>query len=401
MSISMTTTYNSMQSRSTLEIMLENLKKVKNVADDNESPPPLPARPVSRTRLPSQARRGFQQSHNFEKANSTFVMEAVVDSAQDLIQTNGLDNTVTEQVEIQGVLILQKCYRGYRARCYVDELKGSVITLQSLIRAEMSRKAYHHLAERHSSNTEIQRPDIQDVQSNLLQLQNAAIIIVQSGIRSWLSRRHYKFFERNNVVTAEKSLPQKTTKADSKDLIQIPYTAVLELQRQVLKTEAALQERKDQNAALVEGLKQCEERWLQHEDKMKSMEKMWLEQLTSMQVTLADAAKKRVAAKKTMTKSPELLQVESTLNIIDNSSPLLISHQNAELDDNDDENYFRVKLGCRITKKDLSIEFQKLESQFTSWEKEYSMTLEETKATMKKLSLKPPKEKNQKRWWRR
>ncbi|GAA0159672.1 hypothetical protein LIER_16392 [Lithospermum erythrorhizon] len=51
-------------------------------------------------------------------------------------------------------------------------------------------------------------------------------------------------------------------------------------------------------------------------------------------------------------------------------------------DDNDDGNYFRVKLRCRITKKDVSIEL-------------------ETKATMKKLSLKPPKEKNQKRWWRR
>ncbi|GAA0156452.1 actin binding motor protein [Lithospermum erythrorhizon] len=397
----MTTTYNSMQSRSTLELMLEKIQELENEEHGDGTLPPLPVRPVSRTRLPSQARRGIQQNPKLEnKASSTFMREAFVNSAQELIQTNGLDDRSTKEANIQGVLILQRCYRGYRARCYVNELKRSVITLQSIIRAEMSRKAYHHLAERLSPNNEMLRQNVQDVQNNLFRGQNGAIILLQSGIRGWLTRRHYKNIERKNVVPVEKSQDQTTSKPDSKDHIKIPCSVVFELQRRVLKTEAALQERKEQNTALRNNLKQYEERWVQYEDKMKSMEKMWQEQLTSMQVSLADAAKKKVAAKRAMMTSPELLQDESPLNIIDNLPAHPINHQNGELDENDDGNYFQVKFGSHISKKDVIAEFQKLESQYGAWEKEYSMKLEETKATMKKLSL-PRKEKNQKRWWRR
>lgn len=57
-----------------------------------------------------------------------------------------------------------------------------------------------------------------------------------------------------------------------------------ELQRRVLRAEAALREKEEENSILKQQLQQYEQRWSGYEAKMQSMEEMWQKQLTSLQV---------------------------------------------------------------------------------------------------------------------
>lgn len=68
------------------------------------------------------------------------------------------------------------------------------------------------------------------------------------------------------------------------DQIQVPYAVLVDLRRQVLKTEALLDKKKEENAILQLKIKQLERKRERYESKMKSMEKMWQDQLTSLQV---------------------------------------------------------------------------------------------------------------------
>lgn len=53
----------------------------------------------------------------------------------------------------------------------------------------------------------------------------------------------------------------------------------------VLKAEATLGEKEEENCALREQLQQFETRWSEYEAKMKSMEEMWQKQMSSLQVS--------------------------------------------------------------------------------------------------------------------
>lgn len=66
---------------------------------------------------------------------------------------------------------------------------------------------------------------------------------------------------------------------------QIPSSVIEELQRQVLKAEASLEEKEQENAALRDQVQQFESRSLEYEAKMKSVEEMWQKQTTSLQVS--------------------------------------------------------------------------------------------------------------------
>lgn len=57
-----------------------------------------------------------------------------------------------------------------------------------------------------------------------------------------------------------------------------------DLQKRVLKSEAALVRKEEENTALREQLRQFEERWSEYEIKMKSMEETWQKQMSSLQV---------------------------------------------------------------------------------------------------------------------
>ena len=67
--------------------------------------------------------------------------------------------------------------------------------------------------------------------------------------------------------------------------IQVLPSVMAELQRRVLKAEATLGLKEQENATLREQLQQYEARWLEYEAKMKSMEEMWQKQMASLQVS--------------------------------------------------------------------------------------------------------------------
>lgn len=55
---------------------------------------------------------------------------------------------------------------------------------------------------------------------------------------------------------------------------------------QVLKAQATLEQKEEENTALREQLQQFETRWSEYEGKMKSMEEIWQKQMASLQVSL-------------------------------------------------------------------------------------------------------------------
>lgn len=59
-----------------------------------------------------------------------------------------------------------------------------------------------------------------------------------------------------------------------------------DLQRQVLKSEAALRIKEEETLTLKQQIHQYETRWSDYEMKMRSMEEMWQKQMTSLQVGL-------------------------------------------------------------------------------------------------------------------
>lgn len=67
--------------------------------------------------------------------------------------------------------------------------------------------------------------------------------------------------------------------------IQVVPSVMAELQRKVLKAEAILGQKEQENATLREQLQQYEARQLEYEAKMKSMEDMWQKQMASLQVS--------------------------------------------------------------------------------------------------------------------
>jgi myosin-5 len=77
---------------------------------------------------------------------------------------------------------------------------------------------------------------------------------------------------------AEQVIPQEQ--------VQVLPSALGELQMRVIKSEATLQQKEEENTALREQLQQFETRWSEYEVKMKSMEEMWQKQMASLQVSL-------------------------------------------------------------------------------------------------------------------
>ncbi|KAH1231275.1 Myosin-1 [Glycine max] len=139
----------------------------------------------------------------------------------------------TRNRTLHGVLRVQSCFRGYRARCYRKELWRGITTLQSFI-------------------------------------------------RGWLVRRC------SGDIGLSKSQGIKTNESDE---VLVKASFLAELQRRVLKAEAALREKEEENDILHQRLQQYENRWSEYELKMKSMEEVWQKQMRSLQSSLSIAKK--------------------------------------------------------------------------------------------------------------
>lgn len=68
--------------------------------------------------------------------------------------------------------------------------------------------------------------------------------------------------------------------------VEVQNSILAELQKKVVKAEATIAQKEEENAALREQLQQYERRWSDYEAKMKTMEEMWQMQMASLQVSL-------------------------------------------------------------------------------------------------------------------
>jgi myosin-5 len=93
--------------------------------------------------------------------------------------------------------------------------------------------------------------------------------------------------ELRNVATKSKRKAGRRISED-KDIPleqpQVQPTSMSDLQKRILKSEAALSQKEEENTALREQLRQFEERWSEYDIKMKSMEETWQKQMSSLQV---------------------------------------------------------------------------------------------------------------------
>nr|XP_029116747.1 myosin-1 isoform X3 [Elaeis guineensis] len=389
---------------------------------------------------------------------------------------------------LQGILWVQKNFRGHQARCYYQALKKGVTTLQSFVRGEKSRCEFKVLVKRWRAAVLIQKHVKHQIARTMFDDPLKDIILLQSGsvvaackeilwvlmiatndphshllssavIRGLLARNNFVVMKTREMSKLDhvkdnsdpdKDLPEmKATNKDS----QVHPSALAELQRRVLKAEAAWREKEEENAILKQQVQHYEMRWSEYDAKMKSMEEKWQKQLTSLQVSLA-AAKKSLAAddlasqqgrldisplqysydsEDTMsagTHTPEgtpakpshasdagLVRnsngtqsavshlVASDAGFVRNSDGThgAVSHlvkefeQQRQVFEDDARFLLKVKSGHSGSSINPAEELHKLKARFVTWKKDYKVRLRETKIVLHKLGS--PEERTRKRWW--
>ncbi|XP_031407548.1 myosin-2 isoform X2 [Punica granatum] len=189
---------------------------------------------------------------------------------------------------LQGIVGVQKCFRGCQARHHFSELKNGVTALQSFVRGEIARRKFQALKKKGRTSA----PETS------LEAPQKEIIYIQSAIRGCLARKQLDHLRKMNTLGSETWKPKaKSSKKTSelkdatKEQVQVLPTALAELQRRVLKAEATLEQKEEENAALREQLRQYETKWSDYEARMKSMEETWQKQMASLQMSLAAARK--------------------------------------------------------------------------------------------------------------
>lgn len=199
-----------------------------------------------------------------------------------------------------------------------------------------------------------------------------------------------------------------------------------ELQRRVLKAEAALREKEEENDILHQRLQQYENRWSEYELKMKSMEEVWQKQMRSLQSSLS-------IAKKSLAVDDSERNSDASVNASDgdfswdtgsnyksqesngvvpmrpmNTGLTVISRlaeefeQRSQVFGDDAKFLVEVKSGQVEASLNPDRELRRLKQMFEAWKKDYSTRLRETKVILNKLgSEEGAGDKAKKKWWGR
>ncbi|KAK6160536.1 hypothetical protein DH2020_003917 [Rehmannia glutinosa] len=321
----------------------------------------------------------------------------------------------TRNRTLHGILRVQSCFRGHQARCHIKELRRGIATLQSFIRGEKTRKAYAILLQRHRAAISIQkRAKAKASRKNLKRL-NEASTVIQSVIRGWLVRR----------CSGDIGLLQ-FGKANEPEEVVVKSSFLAELQRRVLRAEAALREKEEENDILHQRLQQYENRWSEYELKMKSMEEVWQKQMRSLQSSLSIAKKSLAFDDESQRNSDASVNgnderesshwedtSSSILRIRESNggrSASVISRlaqefeQRSQIFGDDARFLVEVKSGQAEASLDPDRELRRLKQMFEAWKKDYGARLRETKVILNKLGNEEGSssaEKLKKKWWGR
>ncbi|CAL5354342.1 unnamed protein product [Camellia sinensis] len=338
----------------------------------------------------------------------------------------------TRNCTLHGILRVQSCFRGHQARRYLKELKRGIATLQSFVRGKKTRKEYAVLLQKHRAAVIIQKQvksridrkrfvDVCDasirIQSEKLLLKPTTVGKLQSDIafliiRGWLVRR----------CSGDIALLQfGGRKGNESDEVLVKSSFLAELQRRVLKAEAALREKEEENDILHQRLQQYENRWSEYELKMKSMEEVWQKQMRSLQSSLS-IAKKSLAIEDSERNSdasvnlnddswetgsnfrgPEnngLRPMSAGLSVISRLAEEF--EQRSQVFGDDAKFLVEVKSGQVEANLNPDRELRRLKQMFEAWKKDYGTRLRETKVILNKLgSEEGVSDKARKKWWGR
>ncbi|KAL3820585.1 hypothetical protein ACJIZ3_006490 [Penstemon smallii] len=350
-------TTNSIENRSTLELMLDKIQNLDREHQTTYVPPSLPVRPLSRARLPPRSRRPL--ALDLDKKIISSEAKGIFQEASSDIFLKGIEVSKNSKSE-KGISNIQNCYRGHQIRCYYKDLKRVVITLQSFARGQNARRDYECRIKR-----------------------LRAILTIQKHTKKYVERRlrqmHY-----NKTMHEPKSRQNITTQDNTaKDYIQVPFSVIINLQKQVLKTEAKVREKKEENNALKIRIEEMDKKWHKSEERMKSMEKTWQDQLTYIQKCLA-ASKKKPAP---------IIAIEQFDYTEEQNN-----YQNL------DSNVLITEIGCeQVSNNKLCPEEElgKLKVRFKAWKKGYRNKIKEAQSTFKKIGHFETSAKSYRNWWGR
>ncbi|XP_042438104.1 myosin-1-like [Zingiber officinale] len=328
----------------------------------------------------------------------------------------------TRNRTLHGILRVQSCFRGHQARCYARELKKGILTLQSFIRGEKTRRIYFGLLERHRAAIVLQRNiKSRAARKNFVSVRSASIVI-QSVIRGWLVRRCS-----GDIALLNARKPSGDKKGGETEQVIVKASVLAELQRRVLKSEAALRDKEEENDILHQRLQQYENRWSEYEQKMKSMEEIWQKQMVSLQSSLS-VAKKSLAIDDTARNSDASVDqswgsadntrsrgreengtprsVSRTLDRDMSASLSVINRLAEEFDQRtqvfaDDAKFLvEVKSGQSEASLNPDKELRRLKQNFELWKKDFSTRLRETKVIINKLGTDDAgSDKGKRKWW--
>lgn len=323
----------------------------------------------------------------------------------------------TRNRTLHGVLRVQSCFRGHQARLYVKERRKGIVWLQSFIRGEKMRNIYLGLLQKHRAAIVLQKHVKRRIaRKQYLSIRNASVVI-QSVIRAQFARR----CSGDGLFYYIETFDGKRDAEPGQVLIKASVLA--ELQRRILKAEANLREKEDENDILHQRLHQYENRWTEYEQKMKSMEEVWQKQMRSLQTSLT-IAKKSLAIEDLERRSDASVDqswdssanqngsegtglpglrltgrdATSGLNTISRLSEEF--EQRAQVFADDAKFLVEVKSGQAQASLDPDKELKKLKQSFDSWRKDYSTRLRETKSIISKLVSEEPGT-PRKKWWGR
>ncbi|XP_030960204.1 myosin-1 isoform X1 [Quercus lobata] len=320
----------------------------------------------------------------------------------------------TRNRTLHGILRVQSCFRGHQARCYLKELRRGISILQSFVRSEKTRKEYAVLLQRHRAAIVIQKQMKARISRKKLKNLCDASILIQSVIRGWLVRRC------SGDIGLLKS---GDIKANESDEVLVKSSFLAELQRRVLKAEAALREKEEENDILHQRLQQYESRWSEYELKMKSMEEVWQKQMRSLQSSLSIAKKSLaiddsernsdasvnasddrdyssdIGSNPRSVESNGLRPMSAGLSVISRLAEEF--EQRSQVFGDDAKFLVEVKTGQVEASLNPDRELRRLKQMFEAWKKDYGARLRETKVVLHKLGNEDGSTVKRKWWGRR
>ncbi|KAJ0229888.1 Myosin-3 [Hirschfeldia incana] len=320
----------------------------------------------------------------------------------------------TRNRTLHGILRLQSCFRGYQARSRLREHKRRVTVLQSFVRGEKVRKEYTELLRKHRASSTIQSHVKRRIAKKQYKATVDASVVIQSAIRGELVRR---------CAGDIGWLKSGGTKRNESDEVLVKASVLSELQRRVLKSEAALREKEEENDILRQKLQQYDNRWSEYETKMKSMEEIWQKQMRSLQSSLS-IAKKSLEVEDSARNSDASVNASDATDLSGSVGDFrthartrsvgvglsVISRlaeefgQRAQVFGDDTKFLMEVKSGQVEANLDPERELRRLKQMFDTWKKDYGGRLRETKLILGKLGSEESggsAERVKMKWWGR